>query len=168
MTDTLSGAANGLGTIASTSNPALPGIHAVLANYLMHWHKLAVDASLFVATGSLTVTGFTLSAETLDLRRGLVAIGLLAIIAGGGALVSGIVHTHVRTLRAMIQKIDEENGVFDQGFLKSGESLYPSDWRTASTNVWNDPISSLTSFAAVILPLLLGVVIAIYLFAFGG
>jgi hypothetical protein len=132
----------------------------------MHWHKLAVDTSLFVATGSLTVAGFTLSSSDLDLRRGVVAIGLLVIIACGGAVVSKIVYNHVRTLRSIIQKIDEENGVFEAGFLRSGESLYPPTWRTARQELWSDPISSLTTFASLILPLLLASTIAIYVFLF--
>jgi hypothetical protein len=138
----------------------ISSIHGVLSSYLMHWHRLAVDASLFIATGALTVTGFTLSAARLDLRRGIVAVGLLVIIAIGGAFVSRVVLSHVRTLRGMIQKIDEENGVFEPGFLKSGEALYPPEWKTQKVERWSDPVATLTTFASLVLPLLLAAIIA--------
>src|SRR5262249_874686 len=136
-------------------------IHAVLSSYLMHWHRLAVDASLFIATGSLTVAGFTLASANLDLRRGVVAIGLLLIIATGGAFILPVVLSHVRTLRGMIQKIDEENGVFEPGYLKSGEALYPIEWKTQRVETWDDPVAKLTAFAALVLPLALALTIAI-------
>src|SRR5215470_2216363 len=146
----------------------LASVHQVLSSYLMHWHRLAVDSSLFIATGSLTVAGFTLSASNLDLRRGAVAVGLLVVIAIGGAFISRVVLSHNRTLRGMIQKIDEENGVFEPGFLKSGEALYPAEWKTQKVEHWNDPIITLTTFASLALPLTLAALIAGYAAIFPG
>jgi hypothetical protein len=146
----------------------LSAIHAVLSGYLMHWHRLAVDSSLFIATGSLTVAGFTLSASTLDLRRAVVAIGLLVIIAAGGAFISRVVLSHVRVLRGMIEKIDEENGVFEPGYLKSGLPLYPPQWKAQKVEDWNDPIATLTTFASLVLPLTLAVIIAACVLLFPG
>jgi hypothetical protein len=148
---------------ATEPNPALPALQAILSNYLMHWHKLAVDASLFIATGSLTIAGFTLTASELDGRRAAVAIGLLLLVAVGGAIITRIVHRHVRTLRGMIQKIDEENGVFELGFLRSGEALYPAEWRIKHENDWLDPITALTRFASIFLPVLLALAIGLTL-----
>ena len=150
----------------TASREQLSSIHQVLSAYLMHWHRLAVDSSLFIATGSLTVAGFTLSAANLDLRRGVVAVGLLVIIAIGGAFISRVVLSHVATLRGMIQKVDEENGVFEPGFLKSGEALYPLEWKTQKVERWSDPIATLTTFASLILPLILAALIAGYVAIF--
>lgn len=150
------------------SNPALGGIHQVLAGYLMHWHRLAVDASLFTATGSLTITGFMLSADDLQWRKGVAAIVLLLLFAIGGGLISSEVHSHVCKLRGMIQKIDQEHGVFNDDFMSTGGPLYPKEWLVERPSAWTDPITVLTKFASVWLPVMLAAVVAVYVHVFSG
>lgn len=131
----------------------------ILAQYLMHWHRLSVDASLFLGTGAVTITGVAISRETVSMKIAITCASILVTLAIIGFFLRRIINKQVLLLRSVIQKIDEENGVFKDGFLSNGESLYPSGWKQSDASQWSDPIFKFTLFSIVILPLFMSAVV---------
>ncbi len=131
----------------------------ILAQYLMHWHRLSVDASLFLGTGAVTITGIAISRDSVTLKIAVPCVFILLTLATVGYFLRKVINTQIILLRSIVQKIDEENGVFSEGFLSNGESLYPATWKQVDGSEWNDPIFKLTLFTIVVLPVFLSLVV---------
>ena len=143
----------------SNKNAVLSTTQAILAQYLMHWHRLSVDASLFLGTGAVTITGIAISRDNVSMKIAVPCVLVLVTLSFVGFFLRRIINTQIMLLRSVIQKIDEENGVFGDGFLSNGESLYPASWRQADASKWNDPIFKFTMFTIVVLPLFMTIVV---------
>lgn len=143
----------------SDKNTVLTTTQGILAQYLMHWHRLSVDASLFLGTGAVTITGIAISRENVSLKIAVSCVFVLITLAFVGYFLRRIINKQIILLRSVIQKIDEENGVFSDGFLNNGESLYPSSWKQSNAEEWNDPIFNFTLFTIVVLPVFMSTVV---------
>jgi hypothetical protein len=131
----------------------------ILAQYLMHWHKLSVDAALFLGTGAVTITGIAISRDNVSMKIVFPCVFVLLTLSMVGFFLRRIINAQIILLRSVIQKIDEENGVFSDDFLSNGGSLYPASWRQSEAANWNDPIFKFTLFAMVGLPIFMSVVV---------
>lgn len=144
-----------------TDNQILTGTKSTLSQYLIHWHRLSVDASLFIGTASVTVAGFAITRDVVTTKVAILCSLILVLLSLTGYFLREIINKQVLLLRGLIQKIDVEQGLFAEGMLSSGESLYPQEWIVQDTKNWNDPIFKFTLFTVVILPLVLILVILI-------
>lgn len=143
----------------SDKKAVLATTQGILAQYLMHWHRLSVDASLFLGTGAVTITGIAISRDNVSWKIAAPCVFVLITLALVGFFLRKIINSQIILLRSTIQKIDEENGVFSDGFLSNGESLYPASWKQATPSEWNDPIFKLTFFTIVALPIFMSFVV---------
>lgn len=133
--------------------------HSVLVGYLMHWHRLSLDASLFFATASLTLTAVALSSETLTQEKALTMSLLLLIISISGSLVTRTTMKQMSALRSAIQKLDEEGGAFRIGAHVRNTTIYPDEWKLRKDEQWSDPIRPIVICSTVVLPLTLACVV---------
>lgn len=140
-------------------NEILVTTKATLTQYLMHWHRLSVDAALFLGTASITVATIAISRDNANIERSTIFFCLLLLISAVGTYLNSIMVKQVVLLRSIIQKIDEEQGLFDPGLLKTGDSIYPIEWRVP-TSAWRDPIFRLTRFAVSFMPIVLAALVA--------
>jgi len=135
---------------------------SILASYLVHWHRVSVDASLFIGTGSVTTVGFAVTREKLSLVTAICFCLVLIFLSVFGYFLRKLVNNQIIVIRGLIQNIDDDLGVFDQGFLKNGTSLYPSSWKATTSKHWNDPIFKFTLFSVVILPITLSMMLLLF------
>jgi hypothetical protein len=122
----------------------------------MHWHRLFVDASLFIATGSLGVLAlFASIQEPTVVQTGTVS-SILLIMAGLGWAANRYIYRQICVIRGIIQRIDQRNGAFEGDFDGPGTaSLYPASWQVTSSEDWHDPILRAAQFWMAALPVFL-------------
>lgn len=129
-----------------------------LVGYLMHWHRLSLDAALFFAVTGLTVFGFGVNSLSLDSNKVSAQVVLLLttvltlLLAIFGFYFRRLINNQLLLLRRCIQDLDEELGLFKEGALTSGASIYPTAWRVSSEKAWQDPLFPVTTGTMVALP----------------
>ncbi|SEN75636.1 hypothetical protein SAMN04488011_10668 [Palleronia pelagia] len=133
--------------------------HSVLVGYLMHWHRLSLDASLFFATASLTLTAVALSNSNLASERALTVSFMLIMIAVAGGVVTKTIMRQMMALRSAIQKLDEAGGAFSTGAHLKCSTVYPMHWKVPAEKTWHDPIKPIVLASTVLLPLALACMI---------
>jgi|GEM_PF-6196316 len=131
-------------------------VFAVQAGYLMHWHRLFVDASLFIATGSLGVLALYASIDSPTPIQTFTVAAILVIVAAFGWIANRYIYGQICVIRGIIQRIDESNGAFDEDFDGPGTpSLYPPTWKVVASEEWHDPILRTAQFWIAAVPLVL-------------
>lgn len=131
-------------------------IQAVQASYMLHWHRVVVDGSTFVATASLATASFYMNSQEQDLNAFVGKSIILSILGAIGFLLNYVLHKQVLVPRKIIQRIDEKNGVFE-----GKEPLYPSEWKVTAGKRWKDPVRYVTISISIFVPLTLILAISI-------
>ena len=137
----------------------LQGVKLIVANYVVYWHKLAVDSMIFIMTGCTALTGFALS-RTNEIHQSLIAISFLIIVFSMiGARLCVLIENKTEMHRDILAKLDNIDFLLEKDFYIEGDSIYPQEWKIVGKNRLKDPIFRFCFWLQLTLPFLLVLVI---------
>ena len=101
-------------------------IRGVIAMYAVYWHKLAVDAAIFITTGCIALAGFSLT-RTDASRKTILSLAIVIVLLGWtGAALCRLIARQTSAHQRILVKLDTADGLFDSGVLIENDSVYPS------------------------------------------
>jgi hypothetical protein len=118
----------------------LLSVREVVASYAMHWHKLSIDSTIFIATGCLALSGFVLT-RTDTSHKALIFLSALVVIFGWvGAYLSRLIEKNTKKHWEILLRLDHLNQLLEPDVFMSGKSIYPNEWKNTGDLQHRDPI----------------------------
>ncbi|MDP2243549.1 hypothetical protein [Pseudomonas sp.] len=139
----------------------LLSVRQVVASYAVYWHKLAVDSTIFIVTGSIALAGFALS-TTSPTRTMLISVCIiLALLGWAGAYLTRLIQQKTEEHQAILIRLDNIHGLLEPGLYLPNESVYPQHWRDTGEKHIIDPIFRFCFLLLGVLPFVLGSLILV-------
>ena len=134
-------------------NEVVLSLRQVVAGYAVYWHKLAVDSTIFIVTGSIALAGFGLTKENATLGMLVTLSFLVALLSWSGAYLVYLIRAKTRDQQRILLKLDNINQLFEPGVYGEGESLYPIEWKNTASDKSSDPVFRFCLGLLTVLPL---------------
>ena len=139
----------------SERTKVLDSVNLTVSSYLVHWHRLSVDAALVIITGIITISGFAFSRPNRSDAGTVLICGVILFLTIIGFVGMSIIAKQVTLLCNINQSIDEARGLFEVGKYIEGKTIYPLEWNVKISSEWHDPIFKLLRIILVMVPLIL-------------
>jgi len=145
--------------VAQRNHETLLSVRQVVASYAIYWHKLAVDSTIFIVTGSIALAGFSLSRSGATKTMLVSICVILCIMCWSGAYLVHLIEKKTAEHQSVLVRLDRLHGLLEPGVFVPGESIYPDAWRSTGTEHAVDPIFRFCLGLLAVLPILLSVLV---------
>ena len=146
-------------TGADRRHQTLLSVRQVVASYAVYWHKLAVDSTIFIVTGSIALAGFALS-RTDPTGVMLISTCIILIILGwAGAYLTRLIQRKTEGHQAILIRLDKLHGLLEPDIYLPGESIYPKEWKDTGAKHVIDPIFRFCFVLLCVLPIILATLV---------
>ncbi len=105
-------------------------IRSTAATYIMYWHKLCIEITVFLATCMIGIGTFTLTRIDTAMNAKLGIAVFLLLLATFGFFVIRRMALLLQTLREVLVKTDQADKLFSDGEYVPNTSIYPKEWES--------------------------------------
>jgi hypothetical protein len=138
----------------------LLSIREVVASYAIYWHKLAVDSTIFITTGSIALAGFSLSRPDASRPMLISSAIILFLLCWMGAYLVRLVESKTMQHQTILARLDKFQRLFERSAYIPDESVYPPEWSDTGARK-SDPIFKFCSIMLWVLPIVLASLIIV-------
>lgn len=103
-------------------------VRSTNAAYIMYWHKICTDVAVAVAQIMVGVAAFAFTRESVSSSTKIAITGLFVILVIGHFALARYAMKIIDQIRAILQKLDKFDGLFEENIYTDGETLYPKAW----------------------------------------
>lgn len=133
----------------------IQGIRQIIATYTVYWHKLAVDSMIFIMTGCIALTGYSLS-RTSESHGSIVSLSLLIVaLSIIGASLCRLIEEKTESHRDILAKLDNIDSLLVKDAYIQGDSIYPQEWAVVGKGRYKDPIFRFCFWLQIFMPFFL-------------
>lgn len=106
----------------------LINVRSTVAGYIMYWHKLCLEITVFLSTVIIAIGTFVLTRpESSNLaRNGVIAFVVLLCLFGCYVIYRA--SRLLNELRLILVKVDTADGLFLESEYIDGKTIYPLTW----------------------------------------
>ena len=146
-------------SVEDRRHQTLLNVRQVVATYAVYWHKLAVDSTIFIVTGSIALAGFALSRANPPLNMLISVCVILIFLGWTGAYLTRLIQEKTEEHQDILIRLDKLHGLLEPGIYLPGERIYPQGWMDTGEEHVIDPIFRFCFYMLIVLPIILSALI---------